>query len=665
MSAPAGRPFSRCHASRGVLRHAHRIPRPPPAALPDDYVTRIQTAVDGNERVDTLIRSAAESRGLATSSSSAAADRCSRFGPLRMILDRAPVPVFTYNADELLLRRPPVLGPGSLVIASSTRGETGETARAAAGGAGGRRHGRGGHPGPAEHRRGGVRARAHPRRASRPSRCCSPSLAGRSCACSTRRPTTTRRWPRCRRAEGLPRRGPGERRGLDAIAAALHDEPVVYVLGSGPLESAAQTLAVCYLQEMQWKHAVPVGSGEFLHGSFEVVTEDLPVIVLLGEDAPGRWGSGSAASSTATPVRRTFVDAATLTLDGVEQPMRPLIGSLVVASTLLGASRRALRVVDRPPAQGPALHVEGRVLMSLVAVGDNVIDCYVDHGLMFPGGNSVNVAVHAARAGTPAAYVGAVGDDERGKHMVGALAAEGVDTVRLRILPGPTAYCRRPARRRRPGVRSQRQGRLAVPAGRRRPGFLSGFHLAHSSYCSGLEGALRDLAAWCRCRSTSTAAPAPTRMSCCRTSGWPPSPPRTSAGVSARSWCGGPAARGPSHVFATRGAEGAVCFAEDAVHVAPAQPAEITDSLGAGDAFIGRALHGLLAGEPCRCCWRRRWPREGGPARPSADSGAAAHCQAGSTSRLTAERLRAGRWRTECCSCSTPARSVGGRPWLQ
>jgi fructoselysine 6-kinase len=38
--------------------------------------------------------------------------------------------------------------------------------------------------------------------------------------------------------------------------------------------------------------------------------------------------------------------------------------------------------------------------MSLAAVGDNVVDCYVDRGLMFPGGNSVNVAVHAARAGT-------------------------------------------------------------------------------------------------------------------------------------------------------------------------------------------------------------------------------------------------------------------------
>jgi hypothetical protein len=49
-----------------------------------------------------------------------------------MLLDRAPVPVVAFNFDERLLRRPVGLGPGSLVIASSTRGETAETARAAA-----------------------------------------------------------------------------------------------------------------------------------------------------------------------------------------------------------------------------------------------------------------------------------------------------------------------------------------------------------------------------------------------------------------------------------------------------------------------------------------------------------------------------------------------------
>ncbi len=49
--------------------------------------------------------------------------------------------------------------------------------------------------------------------------------------------------------------------------------------------------------------------------------------------------------------------------------------------------------------------------MRLVAVGDNVVDCYPRLGLMFPGGNALGVAVHGRRSGAQAAYVGAVGDD--------------------------------------------------------------------------------------------------------------------------------------------------------------------------------------------------------------------------------------------------------------
>ena len=50
---------------------------------------------------------------------------------------------------------------------------------------------------------------------------------------------------------------------------------MIYVLGSGPLEGAAQTLAMCYLQEMQKLNATAISAGEFLHGPFEVITEDV------------------------------------------------------------------------------------------------------------------------------------------------------------------------------------------------------------------------------------------------------------------------------------------------------------------------------------------------------------------------------------------------------
>ena len=40
--------------------------------------------------------------------------------------------------------------------------------------------------------------------------------------------------------------------------------------------------------------------------------------------------------------------------------------------------------------------------MKLIALGDNVIDAYRNTGEHFPGGNAVNVAVHAARLGSHA-----------------------------------------------------------------------------------------------------------------------------------------------------------------------------------------------------------------------------------------------------------------------
>ena len=37
--------------------------------------------------------------------------------------------------------------------------------------------------------------------------------------------------------------------------------------------------------------------------------------------------------------------------------------------------------------------------MKLIAVGDNVTDCYVDDNVYYPGGNAVNVVVKTKRDG--------------------------------------------------------------------------------------------------------------------------------------------------------------------------------------------------------------------------------------------------------------------------
>ena len=78
-------------------------------------------------------------------------------------------------------------------------------------------------------------------------------------------------------------------------------------------------------------------------------------------------------------------------------------------------------------------------MMKLATVGDNCIDYYAKQNKMFPGGNSVNVAVYAARLGLGSSYTGAVGNDDYGRFMQHALQEKGVDFSHLYVLAGKTA----------------------------------------------------------------------------------------------------------------------------------------------------------------------------------------------------------------------------------
>ncbi|GAA3441377.1 PfkB family carbohydrate kinase [Planomonospora venezuelensis] len=64
--------------------------------------------------------------------------------------------------------------------------------------------------------------------------------------------------------------------------------------------------------------------------------------------------------------------------------------------------------------------------MRVLGFGDNIVDRFTDRGVDYPGGNSVNVAVYARRLGLEAAYLGVFGDDELGRFLGEAIAAQGV-----------------------------------------------------------------------------------------------------------------------------------------------------------------------------------------------------------------------------------------------
>ncbi len=234
--------------------------------------------------------------------------------------------------------------------------------------------------------------------------------------------------------------------------------------------------------------------------------------------------------------------------------------------------------------------------MSIACVGDNVIDIYLGSGHGYPGGNAVNVAVAARRSGVPSAYVGAVGQDDMGAILRQALTSEGVETERLRVLPGTTAWCEVRL------VDGDREfgdsdiGVSRIELTEPDLDYLAGFSVVHTGDNSMTESQVAAMAArtrvsfdfgerpreyidelighvWCACFSAShLSADEATALADEMTE------------------------LGPELVLVSEGARGAQLAVGGARFRAMSKAAQVTDSLGAGDALIGGVLAGLVSG---------------------------------------------------------------------
>ncbi|KAB2884227.1 MAG: fructoselysine kinase [Albidovulum sp.] len=238
-------------------------------------------------------------------------------------------------------------------------------------------------------------------------------------------------------------------------------------------------------------------------------------------------------------------------------------------------------------------------MVRILGIGDNTVDIYVDQGVQFPGGNAVNVAVLMKRLGADAAYLGCVGDDFLGDLVRDALVAEGIDISRLRRASGGNSWSRirhvgndRVFDGNYPSFRDDYRLSEADFA------WMAGFDLAHSSVYSKLEAALPAIRA---------AGPA---LSFDYSSEWTDAyiartaphldiaflsaadPDDDACAALARQV----AAHGPALVIVTRGAKGALALEGGAVRVQPIEPAEVVDTLGAGDGFIAGLLMARFMG---------------------------------------------------------------------
>jgi fructoselysine 6-kinase len=142
--------------------------------------------------------------------------------------------------------------------------------------------------------------------------------------------------------------------------------------------------------------------------------------------------------------------------------------------------------------------------MKFIAVGDNVVDCYLDQGMYYPGGNAVNVAVNCARHGAdPVSYIGIFGDDNEAEHIKRCLEKERVSWDRSRKTYAASGH---------PGVSLNSEGDRVFTGGPKDTAqhifrirltprdldYIKQFDLCHTSCYSGIEPELERLASSCR-----------------------------------------------------------------------------------------------------------------------------------------------------------------------
>lgn len=141
--------------------------------------------------------------------------------------------------------------------------------------------------------------------------------------------------------------------------------------------------------------------------------------------------------------------------------------------------------------------------MKLIAIGDNVVDCYVDEKMYYPGGNSLNVAVNCRKNGVEkVSYIGVFGDDDKAEHIKRSLDEEGVDYTRSRKVYAPSAQPHvilvDGDRTFAPGPRDTCQHLFSIKVTREDIEFIKDYDICITSCYSNLEHELPAISAVCK-----------------------------------------------------------------------------------------------------------------------------------------------------------------------
>lgn len=214
--------------------------------------------------------------------------------------------------------------------------------------------------------------------------------------------------------------------------------------------------------------------------------------------------------------------------------------------------------------------------MKIIGIGDNVIDRYLNLHRIYPGGNAVNVAVHMARQGAQASYLGVLADDPGGMLIRRALREEGVDISRCVLQEGGTT----------------KQCDQNVVEGERAFDLLCTSCNAKLDHQISRLGELPGVLAF----DYSTKEKYRTEEFLSRTCPW--------LDLALFSWEGTEQefrefakkihGQGACHVLGTMGMKGSLCYNGEEFIKGPVYPVKCVDTMGAGDSYLAAFMYALL-----------------------------------------------------------------------
>lgn len=239
-------------------------------------------------------------------------------------------------------------------------------------------------------------------------------------------------------------------------------------------------------------------------------------------------------------------------------------------------------------------------MAKLLGLGDNVLDRYIDKALMYPGGNAVNVSVMCKRYGIDTAYLGVIGSDEGGIHLLSCLKKEEVDLSRVQLKEGANSYSNiKLVENDRVFAGSDMTMSNSISLDEEDLDYIASFDIVHTDIYSNLEGRLDDI------KKTGVKLSFDFSDEFTKEYLDEVLPYVDYAFLSGSNYSPKEVVelledigrKGVELAVVTKGKEGAFCIVGKDFYRQEVTTVEAIDTLGAGDTFISRVLTGILKEE--------------------------------------------------------------------